>query len=79
MERPHKTDHRLPDCRGIIKYLNSAAASRAMKALSRRTNARPHRNIKPYHCSNCGGWHLGTRGEPNLRKERRDAGRHSFA
>ena len=44
-------------CDGKIAYASSGAAAQALRCQTRRDRQRG-RN-KPYHCDDCGQWHLG--------------------
>lgn len=46
------------ECEGKLVYVNAAEAHRALGRIQKRTR-RGRADVKPYRCSDCGGWHLG--------------------
>lgn len=70
MERTHRNNP-LPHCAGKQAYASSGEASRAMRGLKRRRNAAPRENLKPYRCTQCSAWHLGTAPKDTLRRAKR--------
>lgn len=49
------TEDFFTSCHGKARHVSFAAARRTLRRRSRA------RELEPYHCRHCGGWHIGSR------------------